>query len=70
MLYPDLLIDGQLPESWTKFLKAVLKKDYAIGYLLLTLLGRSTLVLTHLMSVLMGGNVTVKVCSMLPAFST
>lgn len=46
--------DGQMPDSWSRFVKAVLKKDYAIGYLLLAVLGRSTLVLGTLLGNLTG----------------
>ncbi|GFH23351.1 hypothetical protein HaLaN_20952, partial [Haematococcus lacustris] len=38
------------PDAWVAFMKAVLKKDYAVGYLLLTFLGRSTLVLANLLA--------------------
>lgn len=41
-----------MPEGWMQFLRAVLKKNYGVGYLLLSVLGRSTLVLAHLMHAL------------------
>ncbi|KAL6762135.1 hypothetical protein V8C86DRAFT_720741 [Haematococcus lacustris] len=48
---PNRAVSGQSkPDAWVAFMKAVLKKDYAVGYLLLTFLGRSTLVLANLLA--------------------
>ena len=44
-------------EFWYKVICAILQKDYAVGYLLLTLMGHGTLVLSSLMTVLNGAQV-------------
>jgi hypothetical protein len=52
------LLSGDDTQYWHKFIGAVLERDYAVGYLLLTLLGRGTLVLSTLMTVLNGAQVS------------
>ena len=47
----------QVPSSaWPKFVDAVLRKDYAVGYLLLMSVGQSTLVLSSLLASLALGS--------------